>query len=379
MARKRVYVEYGIRKVEGLGYEVHLRGVKSRMTDSLTEARRLRRQLEHERAETGNRGTARMSLGVYLGGWLQQIEMTRAPATYRTWEGVVRLRILTKPIARIRLSDLTPGNVQDWVLQLSTLAVSPRTIHKYAECLSAALRDAYAKGLVIRDLMRGVELPKAEPHQAIVYSAEQMRRLLAACAAEGTRTSYALRLIAWTGCRNSEARNAVEADVEAGTWRIPRGKTAAAYRTLRLRPEAVAMLTELIKQHREDAEEWPPEQRFGPRWLFRNRFGKNLTGDGLRRGLLRVAHKAGLPPCRVHDLRHGFATSGLRAGVDRRVLGRVLGHANEQMTGFYQHVEDPMIAAAVNAVVESWDEHPKGGVCPTCGGTGRVRKQGSAG
>jgi integrase len=170
-----------------------------------------------------------------------------------------------------------------------------------------------------------------------------------------------------------------DVDLNAGTWRIPRGKTAAAYRTVKLRPEAVAMLTELIKQHREDAEVWAAEQRFGPRWLFRNRFGKNLTGDGLRRGLLRIARNAGLPPCRVHDLRHGFATSGLRAGVDRRVLGRVLGHANEQMTGFYQHVDEPMIAAAINAVVDSWSEHSVGDVCPTCGGTGKVPKKVAAG
>jgi integrase len=264
---------------------------------------------------------------------------------------------------------------------MSSVGVSTRTVHKYAECLSAAVNDAYAKGLILRDVMRGVKLPKAMPHQAVASTPEQMRRFLAACAADGSKTSYGLRLIAWTGCRNSEARNALESafDLDAGRWRIPHGKTDAAYRTIKLRPEAVEMLAELIKQHREDAEKWLPEERFGPRWVFRNRFGKKLTSDGLRRGLLRIARNAGLPPCRVHDLRHGFATSGLRAGVDRRILGRVLGHANEQMTGFYQHVDEPMVSAAVDAVVESWNEHPVGDVCPTCHGTGRVPQQGTAG
>lgn len=376
MKRARIPVEHGIRKVEGLGYEVRVAG-KSRAAKTLTEARVLRRQLEQEQAEAFGRGTNRTTLGAYLRGWLVQIKATRAPATYRAWETAVRLRVFTKPIARRRLGELTPTDVQEWALSLAQVAVSPRTVHKYAECLSAALHDAYNKGLVARDLMRGVELPKAEPHQAIVYTPEQMRRFMAACAAEGSRTSYALRLIAWTGCRSGEARAAVEGDVdlERGVWRIPRGKTAAAARTVKLRPEAVTMLAELIEQHRQDAAAWLPEQRFGPRWLFRNRFGRNLTGDGVRRGLLRIAAGAGLPPCRVHDLRHAFATSGLRAGVDRRVLGRVLGHANEAMTGLYQHVDDPMVAAAVDAVVGSWDEPAAGDVCPTCGGTGRITKQ----
>ena len=65
----------------------------------------------------------------------------------------------------------------------------------------------------------------------------------------------------------------------------------------------------------------------------------------------RIVHEPGMQPWlalkRVfHDLRHAFATSGLRAGVDRRILSRLLGHANEAMTGLYQHVDDPMVSAA---------------------------------
>jgi integrase len=380
MKRQRIPVEHGIRKVDGLGYEVRIGG-KSRTAKTLTEARTLRRQLDQERAEAGGGNLGAMTLRVYLKRWLEDIAKTRSAGTYSTWETVVRLRILPAPIARRKLRDLTPVDLKGWAFGLLSLEVSSRTVHKYVECLSAALHDAYAEGLVVRDLMRAVELPEAPPHEAMVYTPEQMRRFMAACAAEASRTSYALRLIAWTGCRSSEARNAVEGDVdlERGTWRIPRGKTRAAARTVKLRPEAVAMLAELIEQHRQAATaKWANTYMATPRWLFRNRIGTSLTGDGVRRGLRRIAKGVGLPPCRVHDLRHAFATHGLEAGVDRRVLGKVLGHANEAMTGFYQHASDGLQAAAVDAVVDSWTAQP-GEVCPTCRRPGWIKETEDAG
>lgn len=384
MARKRVYVEYGIRKVEGVGYEVRIGG-KSRTVKTLTEARSMRRQLEQEFAESFGQGTSKMTLGTYLRSWLQQIKATRSSGTLRTWEAVVRLRILPKPIARLKLSGLTPAHIQDWALSLLVMDVSARTVHKYVECLSAALHDAYDKGVVARDLMRGVELPKWEPHQAIVYTPDQMRLYMAACANDfptnpgpygldrPSRTSYALRLIAWSGCRISEARDALEGDIdlERRLWRIPKGKTRAAARVVPLRPEAVAMLTELVDQHRQDAKDWDAVQRFGTRWLFRNWDGKQLSNQGIREGHYRILSKAGLPFCWVHDLRHAFATHALEAHQDRRVVGKILGHANEAMTGFYESVSTSVTGAVVDAVASYRDER-KGHICPTCQGTGWI-------
>lgn len=40
----------------------------------------------------------------------------------------------------------------------------------------------------------------------------------------------------------------------------------------------------------------------------------------------------GLPPIRLHDLRHTHATLALRAGVHPRVVQERLGHANVSMT-----------------------------------------------
>ena len=42
---------------------------------------------------------------------------------------------------------------------------------------------------------------------------------------------------------------------------------------------------------------------------------------------------SGLPPIRLHDLRHGAATMALAAGVDMKVVQHMLRHASESTAG----------------------------------------------
>ena len=42
----------------------------------------------------------------------------------------------------------------------------------------------------------------------------------------------------------------------------------------------------------------------------------------------KLAAQAALPPVRLHDLRHGAATLALTAGVDLRVVQKMLGAAD---------------------------------------------------
>ena len=59
------------------------------------------------------------------------------------------------------------------------------------------------------------------------------------------------------------------------------------------------------------------------------------------------AKRLGLPPIRLHDLRHTHATLALRAGVHPRVVQERLGHANVSITlDTYSHVHLDMQAVA---------------------------------
>jgi hypothetical protein len=66
--------------------------------------------------------------------------------------------------------------------------------------------------------------------------------------------------------------------------------------------------------------------------VFTNRLGGPVAPDRLTRIFRDLAEQAGLPPVRLHDLRHGAATLALTAGVDLRTVQDMLGHASIVLT-----------------------------------------------
>ncbi len=56
---------------------------------------------------------------------------------------------------------------------------------------------------------------------------------------------------------------------------------------------------------------------------------------------IRLAKAAGLPPIRLHDLRHSYASSALAAGVPIEVLSKRLGHSRISITqDVYVHINE---------------------------------------
>ncbi|MFD0975045.1 tyrosine-type recombinase/integrase [Plantactinospora endophytica] len=68
---------------------------------------------------------------------------------------------------------------------------------------------------------------------------------------------------------------------------------------------------------------------------------------------LKLVRRAGLPPIRLHDLRHGAATIALTAGIDIKVVSEQLGHTTTTLTrDTYQSVTKELHHKAADAVAE---------------------------
>ena len=79
--------------------------------------------------------------------------------------------------------------------------------------------------------------------------------------------------------------------------------------------------------------------------------GSPIHPDLITDWFRRLARAAGLPPIRLHDVRHSYATAALAAGVPAKVVSERLGHATIAITlDTYSHVIPGMDAQAANAV-----------------------------
>ena len=67
-------------------------------------------------------------------------------------------------------------------------------------------------------------------------------------------------------------------------------------------------------------------------YVFTDRNGAPLNPDFLTRRFGRLVAESGLPPVRLHDLRHGAATLAHAAGADLKTVQEQLGHTSIVLT-----------------------------------------------
>jgi integrase len=113
-------------------------------------------------------------------------------------------------------------------------------------------------------------------------------------------------------------------------------KSAAGTRTLALDHTTVTALRQ--HRHRQNLERLAPGERWSEGgWVFTYPDGRPLAPDRLTRHFAALVKQSGLPPIRLHDLRHGAASLALAAGAELKVVSVMLGHASIQLAGRHLH------------------------------------------
>jgi integrase len=146
----------------------------------------------------------------------------------------------------------------------------------------------------------------------------------------------AIRLLAFTGCREGEILSLKwsDVDIERGHLRLSDSKTGKSVR--RLNTAALDVLQGL------------PRQQGSPYVLPGARAGEHVRE--IRRTWYAVRHAAGLDNVRLHDLRHSFASTLVIGGESLLVVRSLLGHASITTTERYAHLsDDPVRLAAERA------------------------------
>jgi len=182
------------------------------------------------------------------------------------------------------------------------------------------------------------------PAPVMVWTPADMGRFLDH--AGGHRLATLFELVAATGMRRGEACGLRWEDVDLdngmlsiGRARVQVGwqvvdqdpKSEASKREVAIAGHAVTALRAWRKQQLADRLAWGSDYT-ETGLVFTREDGKPWHPDAVTEAFERLAFGAGLPPVKLHGLRHGWATYAVAQGVDIKLVQAGLGHSTSRLT-----------------------------------------------
>jgi integrase len=321
----------------------------------------------------------------WLEFWLSEIDGRLRASTLRSYRTIVYEHLIPQ-LGSERLSKLRTRTVQRAMDAIGRKRVrggrliASGTVNRIRAVLHSALNEARRRGMIAQNPAWRLRLPTgARPH-AVVWDAHRE--------AVWRQTGYRPAVAVWDLRHVARFLEAVRHDPLFGLWWLvalhgPRRgevaglcwedidlaageltireqvmvvdgveylgppKSAAGVRTLVLDGTTVAILWEQWRVEYQRPGR-PPSGR-----VFRHRDGRPVRPDWLTRRFAALVKERGLPPVRLHDLRHGAASLAAAAGVDLKVIQHDIGHSSAITTAdTYISVFRQLRASAAQASAE---------------------------
>jgi integrase len=345
--------------------------------------------------QPGDPGGRVLTVADWLETWVETRVWLR-DSTRRIYRSHIRQH-LRRLFDGVLLSELHVGHVEMAFQRLFDEGMIPATARRLFSTLRTALNAAARERLIPDNPARYVKLPRgARPHAVVwtkrrvkewkrtgvrpavaVWTPEQLAAFLAFI---GSHRLFAVfHLIAMRGLRRSEACGLKweDLDLDEGLAYLSRQiqegpdgrlracplKTESSCRAVALDPLTVSV----FRAHRSWQHRWLSESGIASRgWVFTDEIGRPLSPDCLTRTFNALVSDSGLPPVRLHDLRHGAATLMLLAGDELKTIADQLGHSSVVLTAdTYLSVAVELglksAAAAAHLVLNAGKRTPGGG------------------
>lgn len=336
-----------------------------------TEVRRKARELRDEAARFDISNVKKMTVESYMTHWLEDVKKPEVkPGSYDRIEQSLTYQIFPA-IGHIQINALTSNDVQKMINSiLETRSYS--TAKKAYNNLNACMELGVQRGEIIKNPVKGVKLPssKSKEKKAVTaYTPEEIEAIVDEAKRtykNGTpvyRYGYLIILILNTGMREGEPLYLKWKDVDLEKRRIyihgdvvevknrdenaessyicieqETPKTDKSTRYIPLNDNAVEALENLRKLIKDKDRVIATKNHtiLSPRKVYRT-MENILTACN-------ITNKTNL----VHALRHTFATTLIRNGVDIKAVSEILGHEDVSTTlKIYHHTIEEQKHAAV--------------------------------
>lgn len=287
---------------------------------------------------------SRITVAEWLNVWLSDYQGQNTQRTIEKYKCIVTKHFIPK-LDQIKLAKLLPLHIRRLVNDLSDL--QPVTVKNYVRILSASLECAIGAGLIQKNPVDGIKLPRPTPTKLNIVDRADIPSFIEA--AKATEFPNELILMLYTGLRVGELRGLkwTDVDMTAKTIHIQRQLHPVSHDRTRYTPpkygedriihipdEAIAILRD---QHRRQAEQriaagnWE-DNDITRDLIFRLPNGHAHNDKSIYKAVKAVGNAIGYPELHPHDLRHSYAVAALRSGADVKTVQHNLGHKTSQMT-----------------------------------------------
>ena len=287
-----------------------------------------------------------MTLAEHYNNWIQHAEGRCRAKTIDHYRTVMEGRVLPF-LGKVKLKDITVKRVDDFFLKLSKTVNSKGTVYsargvnmarqELRNCLNVAVRW----GLITTNpVMRSV--PMKEPRKQLGTLDTKVYGELVECLCRDDQLRV-LGIALLAGLRFGEALGLTKSSIDMAKRRITLNhqlqqngrefslvpvKSDESNRMVPMSDKLLGQIEIVLNQisDRERTSTWVDDLLF---------LSSNLTP--LRQNNIRRAFNArlkahGLPPMRVHDLRHAWASVMVQEGVSIKAVQMMLGHSKSQLT-----------------------------------------------
>lgn len=295
----------------------------------------------------------------YMLEWLENIKPKVVQSTYIGYEQVVKGKLCPYfKSKKIKLIDLRPRDIQDFINYLYKQNLKGSTIAHYTSNMNTALKEAVIAEIIPSNPMGRIESVKKEVYIPEFYTDDELIELIEVIKTQKLELPLTLGII--YGLRREEILgltwNAIDFKNKSITIRktVGRGKydgvtqflikdipkNKSSYRTLPM----FDFIADLLKKYKEKYK--LNEKIFGNTYITDYKDficlmdnGELVKPDYVDRTFSRILKENGFRHIRLHDLRHSCATLLLRNGVPLSEIQKWLGHSNIITTQRYSHLD----------------------------------------
>ena len=316
--------------------------------------------------------TYKDSVEHFFMSWLEGLKNTIKPKSYDAKEYIIKKFIIPE-LNDIQVGQITPADIQAVINDITNKGYSYSVISKVYNNLNQRFKLAVERRELPYSPVVGIYLPKkSERRKSDIrcFTEQELKGILGAAEetfSNGTpvhKQGYAIRLLAYTGLRAGEALaltwndinfadkkitvnknivTVVDRERGRGTTRVIQdsAKTTSGNRVIPMSKNAELALNKLRYY-----------QPKGCEMVICTASGKPVEIKNLARMFGEIQKKARIEPIgTLHSLRHTFASRLLAVGEDVKVVSKLLGHADINITyNTYIHIIEEQQVKAVEKI-----------------------------